>query len=618
LGGSQDDVGFAIAVDSTGAAYVLGETQSPNFPTVAPLQAACPDPVCSDFFVVKLAASGSSLIYSTFLGGSGEEIGVIGSGFNFASLAIDNNGNAYLTSGTGSPDFPIIAGAPYPDCVGCPGVGHAIIAKINDADAAAITVYPRSLTFDREGLGVTSQPLTVAVGDRGSGPLTIANIATSGDFASTNTCGSGLADGRDCAVAVTFTPTAAGTRTGELTFTDSATGSVNTITLSGTGVDGPVGRLSAASVSFVAQIGTTSTQTVTLTNLGNTALTISGIGTTGDFSETNTCPSTLASTASCAISVTFTPNNNVKQTGLLTVADDDILSPQTAALTGFGSGAVLNVTPASLTFGEQGRGTSSTETVLLADLDKHSGQAISSIAVTGSPDFAQTNNCPASLLPLGSGGSSCTVSVTFKPSALAAETATLTIVAGLTYTVPLSGTGVDFSISASPSALSLAAGGTATSTLSLVPQGSFNLATNLRCSVSPVVSQGPVCSVAPTSVTLDGSTTATATVTVTTAARTSSSAGMIERTVLRGSRLWAALFCLPALACVFIGATRRRSGSRQRAWVGITAVLLFAVLSFGCGGGSSSNGTPVGSYTLTVTGTSGSLTHTINLTLKVN
>jgi hypothetical protein len=623
LGGSQDDVGFAIAVDSTGAAYVLGETQSPNFPTVAPLQAACPGPVCSDFFVVKLAASGSSLIYSTFLGGSGEEIGVIGSGFNFASLAVDNNGNAYLTSATGSPDFPIIAGGPYPDCVGCPGVGDAFIAKINDADAAAITIYPRSLTFDRQGLGVASQPLTVAVGDRGSGLLTITDIATSGDFTSTNTCGSGLADGSDCAFAVTFTPTAGGTRTGELTFTDSATGRVNTITFSGTGVDGPVGRLSAASLSFVAQIGTTSTQTVTLTNLGNTALTISGIGTTGDFSETNTCPSTLASTASCAISVSFAPSNNGNQTGLLTVADNDVLSPQTAALTGFGSGARLNVTPGSLTFGEQGQGTSSTQTVVLADLDKKFGQAISSIAVAGSPDFAQTNNCPASLTALGYGGSSCTVSVTFKPSALAAETATLTIVAGLTYTVPISGTGVDFSISASPSALSVAAGGTATSTLSLVPQGGFNLATNLRCSVSPVVSQGPACSVAPTSATPDGSTTATATVTVTTTARPASSAGMTQRTLFPDSRLWSALACIPAFTCVFFGATRRRwFGSRQRAWIGIGVVLLFALLLLGCGGGSSSSGTqggtPAGTYTMTVTGTSGSLTHTVNLNLKVN
>jgi len=622
LGGSQDDSGLTIAVDSTGAAYVLGETESPNFPTVTPLQAACASPVCRNFFVVKLAASGSSLIYSTFLGGSGEgnNIGLIGGGFNFASLALDNNRDAYLTSGTGAPDFPIIASAPYPDCVGCPGVGHAFIAKINDADAAAITIYPRSLTFDRQGLGVTSQPLTVAVGDRGSGPLTITNFATSGDFASTNTCGSGLADGNDCAVAVTFTPTATGTRTGELTFTDSATGRVNTITLSGTGVDGPVGRLSAASVSFVAQIGTTSTQTVTLTNLGNTALTISGIGTTGDFSETNTCPSTLASTASCAISVSFAPSNNGNQTGLLTVADNDVLSPQTAALTGFGSGARLNVTPGSLTFGEQGRGTSSTETVVLADLDKKFGQAISSISVTGSPDFAQTNNCPASLTALGYGGSSCTVSVTFKPSALETETATLTIVAGLTYTVPLSGTGVDFSISASASALSVAVGGTATSTLSVAPQGGFNQTTNLRCLVSPVVSQGPVCSVAPTSVTLDGSTTATATVTVTTTARSASSAVMTQRTLFPDSRSLVALFCLPALACVFIASPRRRYSSRRRAWAGITAMLLFAVLSFGCGGGSSStnNGTPVGSYTLTVTGKSGSLTHTVNLTLKVN
>ena len=74
LGGSGDDRrGYAIAVDAAGSAYVTGQTQSTNFPTANPLQATING--TSDAFVTKLNAAGSHLLYSTYLGGSNDELG---------------------------------------------------------------------------------------------------------------------------------------------------------------------------------------------------------------------------------------------------------------------------------------------------------------------------------------------------------------------------------------------------------------------------------------------------------------------------------------------------------------------------------------------------------------
>jgi hypothetical protein len=135
LGGSSFEDGLAIAVDSSGNAYVAGETESSDFPTVHQIAGACLG-LCGtvgngDVFVTKVNAAGSALVYSSYIGGSAydEALGV----------AVDSSGNAYVTGTTFSSDFPTlhqIAGA----CLGLCGTGNpdVFVTKINAAGSALV------------------------------------------------------------------------------------------------------------------------------------------------------------------------------------------------------------------------------------------------------------------------------------------------------------------------------------------------------------------------------------------------------------------------------------------------------------------------------------------------
>jgi hypothetical protein len=128
VGGGADDAGNGIAVDSAGNAALTGFTQSANFPTASAFQATLLG--TTDAFVTKLNAAGSALLYSTYLGGSGEDFG--------NAIALDGVGTAYLTGTTASANFPTIGGP------GFSGLGEAFVAKLA-LTAGATPVYSRSL-----------------------------------------------------------------------------------------------------------------------------------------------------------------------------------------------------------------------------------------------------------------------------------------------------------------------------------------------------------------------------------------------------------------------------------------------------------------------------------------
>jgi len=182
----------------------------------------------------------------------------------------------------------------------------------------------------------------------GTEPLVLNRITASANFAvsglSCNAQPAGesseILPGAQCFVSVTFTPTAVGTLTGTLSFTDNAPNSPQTINLTGTGVAQVL--WSPGSLSFAAQAVATrsATKNVTLTNNLSTVLNIDSITFTGvnpgDFTQTNTCGSGVATNTKCTISVTFNPQATGTRTATLNISDSANNSPQTTNLTGTG------------------------------------------------------------------------------------------------------------------------------------------------------------------------------------------------------------------------------------------------------------------------------------------
>jgi uncharacterized protein (TIGR03437 family) len=124
LGGGKDDEGFEIAVDGAGYAYIAGATSSSDFPTQAPYQRMLKGDW--DAFVTKLAPGGNALVYSTYLGGSGNECG--------CAIALDGAGSVYVTGGTSSSDFPIQS--PFQAVL--KGSQDAYVAKLSPDGAALV------------------------------------------------------------------------------------------------------------------------------------------------------------------------------------------------------------------------------------------------------------------------------------------------------------------------------------------------------------------------------------------------------------------------------------------------------------------------------------------------
>ena len=317
-----------------------------------------------------------------------------------------------------------------------------------------LTVSPAALTFATQNTGTASAAQSVTVQNTGNEALTISSIALGGadrgDFAETNTCPASLAVNGTCSISVTFKPAATGTREASLAISDNATGSPQAVSLTGTGfMPAYTLTVSPAALTFATQnTGTVSAaQSLTVKNTGNEALTISSItlggANAGDFAETNTCPASLAVSATCSISVTFKPTAAGTRTASLAISDNAPGPPQAVSLSGTGQVAAtsISVSPTALTFASQSTCTTSGAQSVTISNTANQVLTISSITLGGANagDFAETNNCGATLAP----GATCSISATFSPTATGPRTASISIAdsaAGSPQSVTLAGT----------------------------------------------------------------------------------------------------------------------------------------------------------------------------------
>jgi len=275
--------------------------------------------------------------------------------------------------------------------------------------------------------------------------------------------------------------------------------------------------------------------------------------------------------------------------------------------------------PTSLSFPAQTVGSSSSAMPLTLTNSGATVLTVTGVSLggAGAAEFTQTNNC-TTVQPLAS----CAINVTFRPSAAGTVSANLIVadnaVTG-SQTVVVSGTGnsspdFTFGTASGGSSSTISAGQTATFSLALTPSGSFSGTVNLTCSITPAASPAPVCSV-PGSVSVTGTSASSVTVMVSTVA-SGSVAGWPSAKFPIGTGLIAWMLALGFSSLLFV--SKRSSAAVPAAII----VLAFLTMS-GCGGSSStppstnSKGTPAGTYTATLTATSGGLSHQVPLTVIV-
>lgn len=173
LGGEIFDAAHALTIDSTGSAYITGRTTSSNFPVVNPIQAAYSGGPGADAFVTKFNPAGSAIVYSTYLGGNAGTEGGFTAGF---SIKVDSAGNAYVTGQTRATNFPIANaiqatfGGGFPD-------GDAFVSKLNAAGSAL--VYSTYLGGSDNDIG-----FEIALDSVGSAHVT--GVARSANFPTAN------------------------------------------------------------------------------------------------------------------------------------------------------------------------------------------------------------------------------------------------------------------------------------------------------------------------------------------------------------------------------------------------------------------------------------------------
>ncbi len=637
LGGNGEDEGNAIAIDSTGNAYITGSTVSSDFPTKNPLQASFHG--IQDAFVAKFnpATSGAaSLLYSTYLGSSN------GNAFGLG-IAVDSAGNAYVTGGTGSTNFPTTPLA-FQTTAGSPG--DAFVTKLDSTGSALI--YSTYLG----GSGNNDQGLSIAVDSAGDAYVT--GFTDSLNFPTMNAFQPSLGGGLLDAFVTMLNPVGSallystylggsGDEQGTGIAIDSSGNAYVTGNTGSTNFPTTVGAfqmsLSGVGDAFVAKINPSTSGQTSLTYStylgGNGSDEGFGIAvdSSGSAYVTGLTYSTDFRTTSGAFQKTLNGTQNAFVTKLNAVGSALVFSTLLGG-SDHDQGSAVSLDSGSNVY-VAGK-TQSVNFPVTSDAFRSSSQTANDAFVTKlnsdasslifSTYLGGTNLNIATGIAVDAAGSAYVTGFTRSPdfpTANAFQTAcasclpistssTDVFLSKIAFTAP----GGDFSMSVSPGSATISAGQSMNFTLSVTPSNSFSQTVTLTCAGQPAASN---CSISPASVALNGSTAQMATVAIMTTSRGEMFPGPRVRppsmpTGVEWLRIL--LFFLAAAVLGTLFAARQR-----RFWVAMATAGVLALLCVACGGGGGgggSTGTPPGTYSIRLTGTSGSLAHGTTITLNVN
>jgi hypothetical protein len=640
LGGTGNDEGFGIAFDGSGNAYVTGQTASQTFPGTSGTL-----PGVANVFVTKIAAGGSSLLYSTYVGGSGTD-GAYG-------IAVNASGFAFVTGGTSSRDFPV---APKPGAYQAALAG-AVNAFVFELGSSGTLTYSTYL-----GGSGTDTALGIALATDGSGDVYVVGSTSSQDFPTTpnpiqtyltGSVGSGFVTKLNATgtalVYSTYLGGSAGDLAGSVAVDSSDRAYITGQTFSSTfhtttgAYQTACGSCPGLSNAFVTVFNPTGTGYVYSTFLGGSNKDVGdgiAVDSTGAYVVGSTESSDFPTTTG-AWQTSYGGNTDAFVTKLNPAPNAPLLYSTYLGGSEFDAGASIAVDGTNNAYVTGQTGSSNFPTVgatqptigggfdaFVSEIGSSGGQLVFSTYLGGSQ--AEDNGGDYGAIAVDSAGDN--IYVTGNTASTDFPTHGTPPYAG----GDANGGGTDafvvkytqlpsFTISASTPA-AVAPGASGMSTVTLTAFHTYSSPVNLSCSVSGSGSPAPACSASSFSADSVTPTTAGATSTLTITTTGSSSAMLAPRKVFYA--MWLPVVGMSLVGMGFSSARSRRKKVLGFLMVGMVMAALFLMPA--CGGGSSNGGgggggctgcTPAGAYTVTITGT-GTDTHTITestqITLTVN